>query len=304
MASGYSPPSKTKPSASIALAILSAALIALLLVLGPNLQRIELAPAQRDLGLPPIVGGATIDTGTGSAGAGAFRILIQVLMIGALVALGGIVIGAIFSRHLRAYVITFAVLCGLLIGSYYLMPPTRLPAAEPQTPLATEAPTLESMTDGPGAGETEVPPPPAWSFAAVAAAISLGVAVVAAFVWARIASRRRRRADAGRPGELEELLGTVAAAADEIQLGGDPRSAVLRCYREMIRVLCRHKTIDHACMTPRELARALHRVGFTTDHIARLTEIFELVRYGNRGGQPLADRAIGCLEAIRKAYAT
>ncbi|GAG32563.1 unnamed protein product, partial [marine sediment metagenome] len=61
---------------------------------------------------------------------------------------------------------------------------------------------------------------------------------------------------------------------------------------------------DHVHMTARELAAALHRVGFTARHVDQLTEIFELVRYGNRSGQPLAERAVGCLEAIRKAYAT
>ncbi len=293
----------TKTTRNLSLLAFAVALIGLLLVLGPNLHRIELRPGKPNLSPPAGVETTTPDLGPNPTGAEATRILFRILMIAALTCLAFIVVGAIFKKELRAYLILFVILVLLFVGAYYLLSPMVEPF-EPDPPAQSPA-LLGPMEDRPlPPVEEETPPPPGWSFTAVAIGISVGVAVLLAIVWARLASRWRRRAGEGDRSELEELIETVASAADEIQLGGDPRAAVLRCYREMIRILCKQKTIDHVHMTARELAAALHRVGFTTRHVDQLTEIFELVRYGNRSGQPLAERAVGCLEAIRKAYAT
>jgi len=292
----------TKTTRSLSLLAFAIALIGLLLVLGPNLHRIELGPGKPNLSTPAGVETMSPDLDPNPTGAKATRILLRILMIAALACLAFIVVGAIFKKPLRIYLLGFVVVCLLIIGAYYLLRPIVEPF-EPDPPA--QSPALGLMEGSPGTTvEEEAPPPPDWSFPAVAIGISVGIAVLLAVAWAKLAPRWRRRTGERDRSELDELIETVASAADAIQLGGDPRSAVLRCYREMIQILCREQTIDHVYMTARELAAALHRVGFTARHVDQLTEIFELVRYGNRSGQPLAERAVGCLEAIRKAYAT
>ncbi len=292
----------TRTTRNLTLLAFAVVLIGLLLILVPNLQRIELQPGKSNTVPPAGVETFTPDLGSNPTGAG-YSIFLQILFIAALGSLALIVIGAIFKKELRYYLIAFAIFFGLALGLYYLLKPGA-ERVEPDLHV-TESPALQLMEDRPvpPVGEEAPMPPPGWSFTAVAILISIGVAVLLAIVWAKLAPRWRSRWRDDKS-ELEELVETVVSAADEIQLGGDPRSAVLRCYREMVRILCRNRSIDHVHMTARELADALHRVGFTAEHVDRLTEIFELVRYGNRGGRGLAEQAIGCLEAIREAYAT
>lgn len=293
----------TKSARNLSILGSAVALIGLLLVLGPNLGRIELGPGKPDLSPPGGVQTLSPDLGATSAGVGVMPVLIRILMIAALACLAFIVVGAIFNRALRAYLLAFLVFCLLIVGAYYVLQ-RGAEKFEPDLQVF-QAPALARMEDRPATlAEEDAVEPPHWSFFVVAIALSIGVTVLLGIVWAKLAQRWRRRAANDDRTELEEIIETVVAAADEIQLGGDPRLAVLHCYREMVRILCGKRKIDHAYMTARELAVALHRVGFTTQHVDRLTEIFELVRYGNRSGLPLAERAIGCLEAIRKAYAT
>ncbi len=291
----------TKTTRNLSLLAFAVALIGLLLILGPNLQRIELAPGKVNLDPPAGVETYTPDLGDNPTGAGGFVILLRILFTAAVACLAFIVVGAIFKKELRIYLLGFVVVCLLIIGFFYYFASRPRAEVEPQVLESPAAARMEDLPATPiGGGTTE---PPGWSFTAVAMAISAGVAVLLAIAWVKLAPRWRGRAGGDERTELDELIETVGAAADEIQLGGDPRSAVLRCYREMIRILCRERTIDHVHMTARELAAALHRVGFTARHVDQLTEIFELVRYGNRTGRPLAEQAIGCLEAIREAYA-
>lgn len=291
----------TRTTRNLTLLAFAVVLIGLLLILVPGLQRIELQPGEPDTEPPAGVETTTPDLGPNPTGAVGYRIFLQILFIGAVASLALIAVGAIFKKSMRIYLLMFAVFVAIILSVYYFA--SRAPQPEPR---AQEPSGLgELLETGPGAAVDEATPapPPRWAFPAVAFLISIGVAVLLAVAWTKLAPRwRSRRKD--EKTELEELVETVVAAADEIQLGGDPRSAVLRCYREMVRILCRKRSIDHVHMTARELADALHRVGFTAVHVDRLTEIFELVRYGNRGGRSLAEQAIGCLEAIREAYAT
>ena len=296
-------PSITRSARKLSLLAPAVALVGLLLILAPNLGRIELRPGEANS--TPAVGAetSTLNPGTNPTSSGGFHVLMRILFTVALGCLAFIIVGAIFKKALRAYLLAFVVICLVIIGAYTVLRPAA-EQVEPDPYLAESGgfPLLEDRLAPP----TETPPaePPGWSFAAVAIAISVGFGLLLAVAWATLLPRWRQRTQDHAKTELEELIETVASAADEIQLGGDPRSAVLRCYREMIRIFARQKPFDHAHMTARELADALHRAGFTVRHVDQLTEIFELVRYGNRGGRPLAERAIGCLEAIRKAYAT
>jgi len=300
VASRYHPQSMTRTTRSLSLLVLASALIVLLLVLGPNLHRIELRPGTPDLSPLAEVETTTSVPGTASTGAGAFDVFLRVLMIAALASLAFIVVGSIFSRELRAYLLLFVVLFLMVLAFYHFFANRPRPEVEPQT---LEVPAAAWMDHTAAPADEGTSEPPAWSVSAIAIGISIGIAILLAIAWATLAPRWRRRAGSEDKTGLEELIETVGNAADEIQLGGDPRSAVLRCYREMIRILCRNQAIDYAPMTPRELAAMLYRAGFTVRHVDQLTEIFESVRYGNRSGQPLAEQAINCLDAIREAYA-
>jgi len=300
--SEYHRPSMTRPARSFPLFVLMAALVGLLLVLAPNLQRIELRPAKLSADPAASVETYTPSLGNQPTGAGAVAILLRILFTAAVVCLALIVIGAIFRKELRWYLLSLVVVTLLFLGLFALLK-RGTDRVEP-TVSFDETPAIVQIDDRPAAPSDEEAPPPTWSYTAAAITISIGIALLLAAVLTRFASRWGRRVEGQDRTELEELIETVGAAADEIQLGGDPRSAVLRCYREMLRIFAQRKTLDHAHLTARELAAALHRAGFTAQHVDQLTEIFELVRYGNRGGQPLAERAIGCLVAIRKAYAS
>ena len=291
----------TRTTRNLALLAFAAVLIGLLLILVPNLQQIELRPGQSSPDPPAGVETVSARSGTNSPGAVGYRIFLQILFIGAVAALAFIAIGAIFKKSMRVYLLMFVGFVALILGIQYYA--ARAPDPEPCVQEPSGLSELLEMESGAAVEEPSSSPPPGWSFTVVAIALSIGVAVLLAVVWTKLAPRWRSHLNDDKT-QLEELVETVVAAADEIQLGGDPRSAVLRCYREMVRILCRNRSIDHVHMTARELADALHRVGFTTAHVDRLTEIFELVRYGNRGGRSLAEQAIGCLEAIREAYAT
>ena len=297
----------TRTTRNLTLLAFTVALIGLLLILGPNLQRIELQPGEQDLSFLGEVETGIVDLGTGSAGAGAFGVVLRILFIAALACSTGILIAAIFKKKLRLYVIGFLVICAIIWGIWYALLSMAARNAQPVAEESAEAGQMPELPEGrpaPPVEEEIDAPPPGWAFPAVAIGISIGVALLLAVALARFVPRWRARRKHRDKTELEELVDTVGAAADEILLGGDPRSAVLRCYREMVRILCKKKPIDHIHMTARELADALARAGFDADHIDRLTSIFELVRYGNRSEKTLAERAIGCLEAIREAYAT
>jgi hypothetical protein len=296
-------PPIAKPLFSVLLLGLSAALISLLLILGPNLPGIELQPGEADLSFLQQVETGLVDLGTAPRGATAVLVLVRIAMIASVAAFVGILVAAIFHKRLRMYVLAFAVFCAILMGLYYLLLlPARL-ATRSEEIGEQESPAAVLMQERLAEPlEEERGEPTGWSFIAVSMALSVLVVVVLVVVWLRFASRRRPAVDDVGT-ELEELIETFGAAADEIQLGADPRSAVLRCYREMIRIFDRRKAIDHTRMTARELAAALRSAGFRDEHVDRLTEVFELVRYGNRGGQLLADRAIRCLESIREVYA-
>jgi len=300
---GYHLSSMNRTSRRITCIGMAIGLIALLLVVGASLQSIKLAPAQPMTPLhrpqPPIAGGTQ-----GSAGSTAVPLLIHVMLVLALVSLAFLIISAIFHKEPRSYLLGLALACLMVFGGYQLLRYLTGQAEQATSEIVYEPLTLgrvdaqaERLTEDAPAGS------PSWAVVALALLISISVSVLLLLLWRKLApywgrSRERDTAD-----DLSELVDTVASAADEIQLGGDPRAAVLRCYRDMVRILCQRRTVQHAYLTARELAGALRAAGFTTQHVDQLTEIFELVRYGHRSAQPLAKRAIACLEAIREAYA-
>ena len=103
---------------------------------------------------------------------------------------------------------------------------------------------------------------------------------------------------------LERLAVEAQQALADLQSGGDLKNTVLRCYREMSRILSEERGITRPRdMTPREFEQRLAAVGLRDEHLRRLTRLFERVRYGARqAGEHEEREAVACLGAIARTY--
>ena len=144
---------------------------------------------------------------------------------------------------------------------------------------------------------------PTWSlFAAVALAAILVSAV--AIPALRAASARRDRLGASgrsRAAKLADLRGALAVAAGELEVGGEPRTVVIRLYTTLLRrVGPMVGGVDD--VTPEEI-RALHfeRLGIRPTAATTLTRLFEEARYSSHPMGP--DAARRAREAISEAAA-
>ena len=280
------------------LVVLAATLVGVLLLLVAGLRHIEFEQGY-------IL--QTPDVSTGIAGGGnedaEYPGFSRALQIAFILALAVIVIGPLFIKELRRYLYLVLIFVALLfVVSYFEQELEENRVERPEAP-----PEIAEMIVG-EPQEVEWGPDPEEETASestvVLIAIGLSVLFVGgAFLAARAYLAKRRRT--GKPielSELNELVHSVDAAASRLRAGDDPRTVVLFCYREMVDILSRRGRIVHEHLTPREFADSLVNAGMAEHHVDELTEVFELVRYGERGGQGLADRAMISLEAIRDAY--
>ena len=165
----------------------------------------------------------------------------------------------------------------------------------------TAAPQAALPTPPPAAAEpfpSFDPQPAPWLVAAIGL---LAAALLIVAIW--LAWRRARAERAERPASAL-LADEAQAAAEGIAAGADPRDAVLRCYREMGRILGESRGVARApSATPREFEAQLAAAGLRDEHIRRLTRLFERVRYGSRHADAAEEHeAIECLTAIARAY--
>lgn len=92
-------------------------------------------------------------------------------------------------------------------------------------------------------------------------------------------------------------------AIEEIQSGVDLRDVIVRCYYDMCRALQNTgRWARSKATTPSELAEQLQNAGIAGEQTARLTRLFERVRYGGQDlGKAEEQEAIECLQAIAAA---
>lgn len=133
----------------------------------------------------------------------------------------------------------------------------------------------------------------------------LGLTALAALVIGGIRLReliRRARTGAARS---ERIAGGVARATEEsleeLELGGDPRLAIIRCYARFERSLAAAETPRAPWQTPMEFMRSvLSTLPLDPDDVARLTRLFELARFSHHPlGAAEQDSALRSLKAIR-----
>jgi len=210
------------------------------------------------------------------------------LLIGALIA-------AIISKeYRREFLITALVALILFVGLYSFF------HAHPQRQPFEPAPSRPGAELPQQPTETPLRPvnPPHWSSFLLFLLVLGGAGLLA---W-RFLPRFLRREENPLSG-LADLAGEAAA---ELRGGAVVRDTVLRCYREMSELLSKRGRIPpdlRRVLTAREFEEHLRAVGVRDEHIARLSRLFELVRYGGRASSPKeATEAIACLEAIEGAY--
>jgi hypothetical protein len=160
-----------------------------------------------------------------------------------------------------------------------------------------------------GGGESAVPEPslPIVALAALAAVVAL--VVIAYYLTGDDAAAEEEESpeseaeeepavDAEDVAEVGRLAGE---AADRIEDAGDFENQVFRAWREMTRPL----NVDHPrSSTPAEFAAAARAAGMSGDHVDRLTELFDEVRYGGREATPeREEEAVSLLRSIEEQYA-
>jgi hypothetical protein len=168
-----------------------------------------------------------------------------------------------------------------------------------------ETDVASELEAGTGASESTdidvpVPPPfvsdpPNWFLVAVNVLLVLLIPTAVWFFWRLLRPK---------PDTQALLVQEAESALTDLEAGGDLRNVVLRCYAEMSQVLRRSRNIRRRkAMTPREFEQHLAELGLRDDHIQRLTQLFEGIRYGARTTGGRAEReAMDCLRAIVQAY--
>ncbi len=139
--------------------------------------------------------------------------------------------------------------------------------------------------------------PPAWLAVVVTILVAIPTLLLLWFLWRRLNPPQE-------PTTLEILTDEAEEALATLRAGGDLKETILRCYADMSRILSRQRNINRQqAMTPREFEDHLAQAGFHSDHIQRLTRLFERVRYGAKSvGQCEELEAVDCLSAIVRTY--
>ncbi len=168
---------------------------------------------------------------------------------------------------------------------------------------ASPAPLASPAVLGTPGVRASLPPvvldPPAWLVIAISALL---ISPIVAAIW--LTWSRRPAASVQQPISQDELAQPARQALAELHAGGDVRATVLRCYREMSSLLRERRGLRRGqTMTAREFEQHLAQAGVHNEHIRRLTQLFERVRYGaNTPQQRDTDEAVRCLTAIVQAY--
>jgi uncharacterized protein DUF4129 len=220
----------------------------------------------------------------------------QTILAGiSLVLVIALVIGLIFSAKLRRELLRriLTTLACVLMLNLLVSALRGVPRVAEGGPTGQAAPPPSATVGEPF--PTFVAQPAPWLVLAISALLAALLIGVIWVIWRR--SRPQRPA-------LAQIADEAQAALAELQAGGDVTNAVLRCYREMSRVLSEQRGVARARdMTPREFERQLAAVGLRDGHIQQLTRLFERVRYGGRrAGEREEREAIDCLAAIVQTY--
>lgn len=277
---------------------LGGVLVAVVLLLAPNLSRLQFEGAKR----PPSLPGESASPESGPAPALDLGLLWRVLVWTALILLPFSIIALfIWPEEFKLALIRVVTVTLILVVLFFSI--RALKGFLERLALPGEGPAPGEPVGGAGpagmeALQLEEVRAPRW---AVFPFLLAGLAALALLGWwVKRSLGSKREAE----GALEELASLAGAAAGELRAGRSLRDVVLRCYREMSRLLSEREKVPFTqAMTAREFEARLYAIGVRHEHIARLSRLFESVRYGGRTSGPKeVAEAIACLQAIEAAY--
>jgi len=208
--------------------------------------------------------------------------------------------------ELLARVLGIVALLVSLLVSLYLFPQARRAGQDADAPnggtgaaegAAASAGSLDSVLLG-------VPGLTIVSLTAVIITAALGIALALLF-------RRHRSVlyesilepERPAPEARAVVARTIERAIEELELGLEPREAILRCYGALCALLVRRGLGGLEPLTPREVERlAIAQFGLSVDDIGALTSLFEEARYSDHPLGPSArERALLALARLRSA---
>jgi hypothetical protein len=281
---------------------LAGALVAALLLLAPGLSRLQFEGAKR----PPSLPGESAPPESGPAPALNLELFWRVFVWTALILLPFSIIALfIWPEELKLLFTRVITITLILVVLFFSV--RALKSLLERLALPVEGPAAGGAASGAGpAGVEELQfegvRAPHWAVFPFLLAGLAGLALLGWWVKRLLGSSREGEGE----GPLAELAALAGAAAGELEAGGSLRDVVLRCYRDMSRLLSEREAVPFTqAMTAREFEARLYAIGVRHEHIARLSRLFEFVRYGGRvSGPKEVAEAIACLEAIEAAYGT
>jgi len=212
-------------------------------------------------------------------------------------------------QYMLGQLVYFTVLFMLAALIFATMSPDEQQTSSP-SPLMGTSQRAQRIQDGTGSGDAadtvEVAPAtggiPLWQIGLIA--LSLTAALLALAAGGVLAIRRFRAPTVPTDRSvLRDIAREAGQALDRLQDGDDPTVVIMECYRRMVVIAVERAGVANlSSNTPREFARQLSGRQMKTDHVRRLTAIFEQVRYGARQAAPYVDEAKACLAAVRDAY--
>jgi hypothetical protein len=164
-----------------------------------------------------------------------------------------------------------------------------------------------------GSGSAD-PPPDVVSVPLLDLGVSITLSIMAAVVvassilavllvrpWVTIAEWLRQARVRRRATPAVDMASALAAGRRALEIGDDPRTAVIACYRQCEAALASRRRGRHAAETPREFLRdALTALHLPVQPIRTLLQVFERARFSDLPVTRL-DRfaALGALDEIR-----
>jgi hypothetical protein len=207
-----------------------------------------------------------------------------------------IVYSLLTSEGRQRLIVDVVLIVALLLIADYLHNHRPVESAQQEAQIIAAPPDLAQGSAKPTTPFPAAPPswlPPVVILAASAITVGLIFAVIAFF------SHRAKTPES----TLEKLGIEAQNAIESLQTSGDFGAIIIRCYREMSRVVREERGITRdMAMTPREFEDRLTAKGLPQDPIRTLTRLFEQVRYGGAlTGTREQALALSCLTDIVSA---
>jgi Domain of unknown function (DUF4129) len=168
----------------------------------------------------------------------------------------------------------------------------------PQEPESTDAALPGKLRPGQPVAEEDMERSPrvVWPLAVALAALVLASVIVLVIV-----DRRRSRAAARSPEELEELARALDEAIEDLRRDPDPRRAVVAAYARMEQALSYYGLPRRPSEAPYEYLGRVGRELDAQEQVAALTELFEEAKFSEHSvDESMRGRAIDALSSVRR----